>query len=217
MRTARRRVATVSAVSSGACRGILTLGGVRFPCALGRAGCRARKREGDGATPVGRWRLRAVLYRPDRVRRPRAHLPVRAIRQRDGWCDAPADRNYNRPVHLPYPASAERLWRADGLYDIVVVLDYNDRPRVRGRGSAIFMHVAEPGCAPTEGCIALARSHLLRLLMQLGARPAVAVRATKKAPEAFASGVRSTNRGSGVLRQAARSDGARTAPQGNPQ
>ena len=102
------------------------------------------------------------------MRRPRTHLPVRAIRLHDGWCDTPADRNYNRPVCLPYPASAERLWRADGLYDIVVVLDYNDRPRVRGRGSAIFMHVAKPGYAPTEGCIALARAHLQGLLAYVG-------------------------------------------------
>ena len=111
--------------------------------------------------------MRAVLYRPDRMRRPRTPLPVRAIRRHDGWCDASADRNYNRPVRLPYPASAERLWREDALYDVVVVLDYNERPRVRGRGSAIFMHVARPGYAPTEGCIALARAHLLRLLERL--------------------------------------------------
>ena len=175
-RTAPRRAATVSALSSGACRGVLALGDMRFPCALGRAGCRVRKREGDGATPVGLWRLRVVLYRPDRIQRPRTHLPVGAIRPRDGWCDAPADRNYNRPVHLPYPASAERLWRTDGLYDIVVVLDYNDRPRVRGRGSAIFMHVARPGYAPTEGCIALARPYLSRLLERMGSRAALAVR-----------------------------------------
>ena len=155
---------------------MLALGGMRFPCALGRTGCRVRKREGDGATPVGLWRLRVVLYRPDRVQRPRTHLPVQAIRPCDGWCDAPADRNYNRPVRHPYPASAERLWRTDGLYDIVVVLDYNDRPRVRGRGSAIFMHVAKPGYAPTEGCIALARPYLSRLLERMGSRAALAVR-----------------------------------------
>ena len=161
---------------------------MRFPCALGRAGCRVRKREGDGATPIGHWRLRAVLYRPDRVQRPRTHLPVRAIRPCDGWCDAPADRNYNRPVRHPYPASAERLWRADGLYDIVVVLDCNDRPRVRGRGSAIFMHVAKPGYAPTEGCIALARAHLLRLLERLGPRSAVAVSTPQKSARSFRFG-----------------------------
>jgi L,D-peptidoglycan transpeptidase YkuD (ErfK/YbiS/YcfS/YnhG family) len=154
--------------SSAACRGILRLGSLTFPCALGRAGCRARKREGDGATPVGLWRVRAVLYRPDRVRRPRTSLSVRAIRPNDGWCDAPVDRNYNRPVRHPYPAGAERLWRADELYDIVVILGYNERPRVRGRGSAIFMHVAKPRYAPTEGCIALTRAHLQRLLERFG-------------------------------------------------
>ena len=134
-----------------------------------------RKREGDGATPVGVWRMREVLYRPDRVQRPRTQLPVKAIRPRDGWCDASTDRNYNRPVSHPYPASAERLLREDGLYDVVVVLDYNDCPRVRGHGSAIFLHVAKPGFAPTEGCIAFTRPHLLRLLARLGLRSAVAV------------------------------------------
>jgi L,D-peptidoglycan transpeptidase YkuD (ErfK/YbiS/YcfS/YnhG family) len=171
----RPRVADVLMLSASSPRGWLRLGGLKFPCALGRTGCRARKREGDGATPVGRWRIRAVLYRPDRVRRPRTLLPVLPIRPYDGWCDAPADRNYNRPVRHPYPASAERLWRADALYDVVVVLSCNDRPRVRGRCSAIFMHVARPGYAPTEGCIALARPHLLRLLERLGPRSEVAV------------------------------------------
>jgi L,D-peptidoglycan transpeptidase YkuD (ErfK/YbiS/YcfS/YnhG family) len=175
-------------LSAGASRGRLTLGGLTLPCALGRAGCRARKREGDGATPVGLWRMREVLYRPDRVRRPRTHLPVRAIRPRDGWCDASADRNYNRPVRHPYAASAERLWRQDELYDVVVVLGYNDSPRVRGRGSAIFMHVAKPGYTPTEGCIALARPLLLRLLARLGPRSAVAVRAHKKNAQSFRFG-----------------------------
>jgi L,D-peptidoglycan transpeptidase YkuD (ErfK/YbiS/YcfS/YnhG family) len=113
---------------------------------------------------------------------------VRAIRRDDGWCDASADRNYNRPVRLPYPASAERLWREDGLYDLVVVLDYNDRPRSRGRGSAIFMHVARPGYAPTEGCIALARGHLLRLLERLHARTAIGVLAKKKSARSFRFG-----------------------------
>jgi L,D-peptidoglycan transpeptidase YkuD (ErfK/YbiS/YcfS/YnhG family) len=186
--TALRCVATVSALSAGACRGRLTLGRLTFPCALGRAGCRARKREGDGATPMGLWRVRALLYRPDRMRRPHTTLPVRTIRPHDGWCDAPADRNYNRPVSHPYPASAERLWRADELYDVVVVLGCNDRPRVRSRGSAIFMHVAKPGYAPTEGCIALARMHLLRLIVWLGSGAAVAVLPPKKSARSFRFG-----------------------------
>jgi L,D-peptidoglycan transpeptidase YkuD (ErfK/YbiS/YcfS/YnhG family) len=155
---------TVSALSLAARRGVLGLGIPNLPCVLGRAGRRARKREGDGATPLGSFRLLRVLYRPDRVRRPRTVLPVRSIKPHDGWCDAPRDRNYNRAVQLPYPASAEKLWREDRLYDIVVVTDHNTRPRMRGNGSAIFLHVARPDLAPTEGCIALRREHLLRLL-----------------------------------------------------
>jgi L,D-peptidoglycan transpeptidase YkuD (ErfK/YbiS/YcfS/YnhG family) len=134
-----------------------------------------RKREGDGATPAGAWRVRGVLYRADRVRHPRTALAIQPMRRDDGWCDAPADRNYNRLVKHPYPGSAERLWRADGLYDVLVVLDYNERPRVRGGGSAIFVHVARPDYAPTEGCIALARRHLERLLERLGRRAALSV------------------------------------------
>ena len=98
---------------------------------------------------------------------PRTSLPARPVRPDQGWCDAAGDRNYNRPVRHPYPASAERLWRHDALYDLVVVLGYNDRPRVHGRGSAIFLHVAQPGYAPTEGCVALRRDHLVRLLAAL--------------------------------------------------
>lgn len=126
-----------------------------------------RKREGDGASPVGRFAFLRVLYRADRTQRPRTGLPVAAIRPRDGWCDAPADRNYNRAVTLPYPASAERMWRDDSLYDLVVVLSHNQRPRVRGGGSAVFVHLARPGYAPTEGCIALGEPDLRKLLGRL--------------------------------------------------
>jgi L,D-peptidoglycan transpeptidase YkuD (ErfK/YbiS/YcfS/YnhG family) len=179
---------------SSATRGWLKLGNLTFPCALGRAGVHVRKREGDGATPAGVWSLLCVLYRADRMCRPRTILKTRPLRRHDGWCDAPNDRNYNRLVQHPYPASAERLWRTDGLYDVLVVLNYNARPRVRGKGSAIFLHVMRSGYAPTEGCIALARGHLVRLLERLDGRAAVwvgMVRRGKKAPEAFASGVRS--------------------------
>ena len=169
------RVARVTGLSLAATRAKLRLGILYLPCALGRGGRRADKREGDGATPLGVWRVREVLYRADRTRRPGTPLPVRTIRPEDGWCDAPGDRNYNRRVRHPYPASAERLWREDDLYDVVVVLDYNLRPRVRGRGSAIFMHVARPGYRPTEGCIALRREHLLLVLSKLTRRSAIRI------------------------------------------
>jgi L,D-peptidoglycan transpeptidase YkuD (ErfK/YbiS/YcfS/YnhG family) len=144
--------------------GVLEAGSLRAPCALGRSGRRLVKREGDGATPVGHWALVEVLYRADRVGRPITALPIRPIKVSDGWCDAVGDRNYNRLVQHPYAASAEELWRQDHLYDLVVVLSHNRIPRVQGGGSAIFMHLARPGFAPTAGCIALRESDLRRLL-----------------------------------------------------
>ena len=167
MSTRARRQAPqilVRLLSAKAQTGLVVCGNLRFRCALGRTGVRATKREGDGATPRGRFGLGAILYNPAVAGRPRTALSVRALRSFDGWCDAPGDRNYNRPVELPYPARAERLWRDDGVYDVIVVLGYNIAPRMRHRGSAIFMHVARPGFLPTEGCIALRGGDLLRLL-----------------------------------------------------
>ena len=140
--------------------------------ALGRGGVRALKREGDGGTPIGALPIRLVLYRADKHARPRAPLPVRQIGPRDGWCDQPNDRNYNRQVQLPYGRSAESMMREDALYDLVLVLGHNDRPRVRGRGSAIFTHLARPGYTPTEGCIAFSLRDLQAVLrtLRIGSR-----------------------------------------------
>lgn len=159
--------AVVRVRRASASLGMLSFSGQTIPCALGRSGIRAIKREGDGASPRGSWSVVCVLYHPGRVRRPRTRLPVHLIGVDDGWCDAVGDRNYNCRVKHPYPASAEQLFRSDGLYDFVVVLNYNMRPRVQGRGSAIFLHVARSGYLPTEGCIAVKRDHLLRLLPTL--------------------------------------------------
>lgn len=141
--------------------------GRQVTCALGRGGIRARKQEGDGVTPAGIWPIRRVLYRPDRVAKPRTKLPVATIGERDGWCDDPADPAYNQPVTLPYAASHEEMWREDALYDLVAILGYNDDPPEAGRGSAIFLHVARPDYGPTEGCVALALPDLLMLLEQI--------------------------------------------------
>lgn len=156
-------------LSRSARSGVLETGWLRARCAIGRNGVKARKREGDGATPAGIWRVVRVLWRSDRTRRPVTRLPVRALSIDDGWCDAPSDRNYNRAVRHPYPASAEQLWRRDHLYDIVVVLDHNQRPRIKGCGSAVFVHLARPGYEATEGCIALGERDLRRWLAM--ARP----------------------------------------------
>ncbi|MEM7191490.1 MAG: L,D-transpeptidase family protein [Pseudomonadota bacterium] len=138
--------------------------------AIGRSGIKALKREGDGATPLGAHRIREVLYRPDRRMRPQNLLPLRRIGARDGWCDDPQDRNYNRPVRLPYGKRTESMKRDDALYDVVMVLGYNDRPRIKGRGSAIFIHLAREGFTPTEGCIAFSRNDMRAVLNELMAR-----------------------------------------------
>ncbi|MGH6987109.1 MAG: L,D-transpeptidase family protein [Caulobacteraceae bacterium] len=145
--------------------GRMDIDGTSVRCRLGRTGVRPwrDKTEGDGATPAGSWPFRGVLFRPDRGGPPpRTRLPMEAVARDDGWCDAPNDPAYNRRVKLPYPTSAELLWRADGLYDLIVVLGYNDRPVVPGKGSAIFLHLA--GSGPTEGCVAMERRDLERLL-----------------------------------------------------
>jgi L,D-peptidoglycan transpeptidase YkuD (ErfK/YbiS/YcfS/YnhG family) len=145
----------VHAISARASRGVLALGGLSFPCALGRSGRKCLKIEGDGATPVGRWAIRRIMYRADKISRPRSPFPAAPIRHDEGWCETVGDRNYNKPVRLPYPVSHEYLARQDDLYDIVVVLSHNERPRVQGLGSAVFFHLARPGYAPTAGCVAV--------------------------------------------------------------
>lgn len=151
--------------------GRLDLGDRWARCALGKGGVipAADKREGDGASPLGTWIIRKVLYRPDKGGPPQTALPTEAIAPDDGWCDAPGDPAYNRPVKLPYPASCERMWRDDDVYDLVGILAHNDDPVVDGLGSAIFLHLARDGYAPTEGCVALSREDLEALLAK--ARP----------------------------------------------
>ena len=145
-------------------RGIVTFGTERHDCVLGRSGVRTIKIEGDGATPAGRFPLRRLLYRADRLAAPITALPIGVIAPDDGWCDAPGDAAYNRPVKLPYPASTESMMRTDHLYDLVVIVGHNDDPVIAGAGSAIFIHVAPPDGAPTAGCVGLAQPALLALL-----------------------------------------------------
>ncbi len=146
---------------------MLEFGPFRWPCALGRGGIRAIKREGDGSSPRGSFTVLIGYYRADKFSRMPSGIDLRRIARYAGWCDAPSDRNYNRPVGLPYRASAERMWREDDLYDAVLVLDYNITPRVRGAGSAIFLHIARPDYAPTEGCVAISKRDMRMLLSKL--------------------------------------------------
>jgi L,D-peptidoglycan transpeptidase YkuD (ErfK/YbiS/YcfS/YnhG family) len=156
-------------------QGWLVAGPLILPVALGRGGIKANKREGDGGTPRGTYRLRRLWWRGDRHPRPATVLPVHRIRPDDGWCENPADRHYNQPVKVPAGSKADRLARADHLYDFIVELDHNTRPRVKGRGSAVFIHAARPHFAPTAGCVALKIDALRRLLGRLGPRTKIVV------------------------------------------
>jgi len=148
-------------------QGWLRAGPLRLPVALGRAGIRANKREGDGGTPRGRFNPVRLWWRADRLPRPRTLLPMRRIRPADAWCENPTDRRYNRAFSRSANEPGDRLWRNDGLYDIFIEIDHNMRPRIAGRGSAVFLHVARPGFAPTAGCVALRLRDLRKLLSRV--------------------------------------------------
>ncbi|HEY6023202.1 MAG TPA: L,D-transpeptidase family protein [Pseudolabrys sp.] len=156
-------------------RGWLTAGALTIPVALGRGGIKPNKREGDGGTPRGTFRLRRLWWRADKHPRPTTSLPAQRIGHEDGWCENPADRHYNRPIKVSPQSNADRLKRKDHLYDFIIEIDHNTRPRIAGRGSAVFIHAARPDFAPTAGCVALELNTLRRLLARLGPQTRIVV------------------------------------------
>jgi len=158
----------INAAAGDPCRGWLTADGQAIPVALGRGGIRANKREGDGGTPKGTFRPRQLWWRADRHPRPRTFLPVRAIRLADAWCEDPQSRHYNQPVRLDPGCGGDRLTRDDHLYDFIVEIDHNSSPRIAGRGSAVFLHLARENFGPTAGCVSMPKPAMLRLLARLG-------------------------------------------------
>jgi L,D-peptidoglycan transpeptidase YkuD (ErfK/YbiS/YcfS/YnhG family) len=175
-RTGLRRLLVARLIGGAPHQGRLIAGTLTLRCALGRAGLTCDKREGDGATPKGRLRLLYAFMRPGRFSRARLLAPTRQTRKDDIWCDDPKSFLYNRHLRGPTRLSHEDLRRPDRLYDFVGVLDYNIRPPVRGRGSAIFFHVATEDLAPTAGCVALRARDLARLLPRLARRATLDVR-----------------------------------------
>lgn len=159
------RVLTLNARSA---KGILELGGLRFPCSLGRSGASFLKREGDGASPRGTWQLRRLFYRADRLKAPRTGLRPQVMRGDDGWCETVGDRNYNRLVKIPYATAHETMKREDHLYDIVVETSHNELPRVQGHGSAVFFHLRWRDGGPTAGCIAVSLRDMRIILQHVG-------------------------------------------------
>lgn len=161
-------VLTVQIDTGESALGWATLGDRRWRCTVGAGGVREDKVEGDAATPVGTFPLRHIFFRNDRLVLPRVRLPARPIDEHDGWCDDPRSTAYNRLVRIPNEWSHERMWRDDELYDLVVVVGYNDDPPEGEWGSAIFLHLARPNYAPTRGCVAFARDDLLELVGLIG-------------------------------------------------
>jgi L,D-peptidoglycan transpeptidase YkuD (ErfK/YbiS/YcfS/YnhG family) len=156
-------------------RGWLAAGSQRIAVALGRGGIKANKREGDGATPAGRYRLVRLWWRADRIPRPQTMLPSKPITAADGWCEDPFDRRYNRPIRMLPGQPGDRLWRTDALYDLIIEIDHNLRPRIAGRGSAVFIHVARTDMAPTAGCVSMPDRTLRRLLARLGPNTTITI------------------------------------------
>lgn len=156
-------------------QGWLRAGSWRLPVALGHAGIRANKREGDGGTPYGQFRPVRLWWRADRLPRPRTRLPVRRIGPADAWCEDADDRRYNHAFRRSANEPGDRLWRDDRLYDIIIEIDHNTRPRIAGLGSAVFIHVARPGFAPTAGCVALRPRDLQMLASRLGPKSRIVI------------------------------------------
>ena len=165
--TARLKALRVSPRLGARGRGWLTAGPLRIACALGPAGIVRDKREGDAGTPAGRFRLLWAYYRPDRPRPRAGGVAVKPLRRDSGWCEDPASSRYNRPVRLPAGDCTDRMWREDHLYDLTFVLDQNFGRRCKGRGSAIFFHLARPGLTPTAGCVAIAAADMRKLAPRL--------------------------------------------------
>ena len=168
--TARDRPLTAIRVQRAAGdprRGWLTADGWTVPVALGRGGILANKREGDGGTPRGTFQPRQLWWRADRHPKPRTFLPVRPIRPEDAWCEDPQDRHYNQPICLVRDQAGDRLTREDHLYDFIVEIDHNAAPRIAGRGSAVFLHLARTNFSPTAGCVSMTKSAMLRLLRRM--------------------------------------------------
>lgn len=156
--------------------GYLTFHNKKYLCSIGANGITQNKQEGDKSTPEGCFPIRYVLYRPDKIQSLDTKIPIVALEENDGWCDDVSANEYNTHIKAPFNSSYEKMWREDNLYDIVVVLGYNDDPVVAGKGSAIFMHIARENYSPTDGCVGLSKSDLLEILNDVDATTQVCIR-----------------------------------------
>ena len=147
--------------------GLIKYKNFKFRCALGKAGMGEKKREGDNVTPTGTFKIVKIYYRSDRIKKISSKFRAIEITKNMGWCDDPNSKNYNQLVNLPSKYGHEKLFKKNNIYDIIVVLNYNMKPVVKNKGSAIFIHVAKKNYQPTQGCIALKKNDLLKILSKI--------------------------------------------------
>ncbi len=145
----------------------LLFGNYKAKCSLGKRGITSKKKEGDMFTPKGKFKLNYVLYRKDRIRIKYCQLKKVVIKKNMGWCDDPKSKKYNKLIKFPFYESAEKLYLKKNVYDILIVLNYNMRPTVPGKGSAIFLHLANKKYSPTKGCIAISKKNMVKLLKEI--------------------------------------------------
>ena len=145
----------------------LTFDNYRIKCALGKRGISKKRKEGDFITPIGRYKIKIILYRKDRVKNLKTSLKKLPIHKKLGWCDDPNSRSYNKLIKHPFNFSAEKLYRRDNIYDIILVLSYNMNPIKKNKGSAIFIHIAKKNFNSTQGCIAIRKNELLKIIKKI--------------------------------------------------
>jgi L,D-peptidoglycan transpeptidase YkuD (ErfK/YbiS/YcfS/YnhG family) len=147
--------------------GYLKYRDLKFKCALGKSGIGRKKIEGDNITPKGIFKIVKIYYRNDRIKNISSNLKLIKTTKRMGWCDDPNSKNYNKLIRLPEKYNHEKLYRKDNLYDLVLVLNYNMKPIIKNKGSAIFIHVSHKNYKKTAGCIALKKTHLIKLISKI--------------------------------------------------
>ena len=145
----------------------LTFSNYKAKCAIGKRGIGLKKKEGDLITPKGKYKIKYILYRKDRIRKIQSKIKKIEIKKNMGWCDDPKSKNYNKLVKLPSKFNYEKLYKKKNIYDIILVLNYNMQPIIKNKGSAIFIHVATKDYRKTEGCIALKKKDLLEIIKKV--------------------------------------------------
>ena len=139
----------------------------KLRCSIGKRGISINKKEGDKKTPKGKFKLKYILYRKDRMPNLKTKLKKIEIKKNMGWCDDPGSKHYNKIINYPFKYSAEKLWRKDNIYDVIIIIDYNLNPIIKNKGSAIFLHIAKQRYKPTNGCIAVSKKNIKLISLEI--------------------------------------------------